>query len=211
LTKARALKLARERIGGFSEPSKMPGLCYSLPASECKVGQLLAQRKGTVCHGCYALKGNYTFPTVQNCLKRRASIVRSNPQEWADNVIALLPYATTCKDFRWHDSGDLQGIDHLHAIVRIARELPDFRFWLPSKEYALIRSYVNSGEGIPDNLIIRLSAPMLGDTSFKSVTGYVSYVATTGHNCPAYTQGGKCLDCRNCWSKDTPIVIYKRH
>jgi hypothetical protein len=212
LTKAQALKLARERIGGFSEPSKMPGLSYSIPASECKVGQILAQRKGTVCHGCYALKGRYLFPTVKNCLTRRAEIVRQNPEQWADNVIELLPYASPdVKDFRWHDSGDLQGIDHLKAIVRIARELPEYRFWLPSKEYALIRAYVSSGESIPDNLIIRLSAPLLGDTSFKSVTGFVSYVADSGANCPAPSQGGKCADCRNCWDKNVPVIVYKRH
>jgi len=29
--------------------------------------------------------------------------------------------------------------------------------------------------------------------------------------CPAPTQGGKCLDCRACWSKDIKTIIYGKH
>lgn len=212
MTKTQALAQAKDRIGGFSTPSKMPGLSYSLPANECVIGQMLAKRPGTVCSGCYALKGRYMFPTVQNALKRRSRIVRENPEAWANAVIELLPYASPdVKDFRWHDSGDLQGMEHLQAIVRIARELPQFRFWLPTKEYALINRFMLTIGVFPSNLIVRVSAPKLGDTTFPSVTGYVSYVADSGVNCPAPMQGGKCLDCRNCWDVNVPIVVYKRH
>ncbi len=51
--------------GTLSKPSKMPGWSYGIPAKECKVGSKLAKIPGTVCHGCYALKGCYVFPNVQ--------------------------------------------------------------------------------------------------------------------------------------------------
>ena len=51
------LKEAKEITGGLSNPSKMPGKAYSIPASRCNVGSRLAKVKGSVCEGCYALKG----------------------------------------------------------------------------------------------------------------------------------------------------------
>ena len=32
-----------------------------------------------------------------------------------------------------------------------------------------------------------------------------------GTECPSYKQGGKCLDCRQCWDKSIPNVSYKYH
>ena len=54
-------------VGGLSKPSKMPGWAYGLPAAECKTGSKLAKIPGTVCYGCYALKGCYVFPGGSGC------------------------------------------------------------------------------------------------------------------------------------------------
>ncbi len=52
--------------GSMTRTSKMPGLSYSLPAWECQVGAKLRAVKGSVCAGCYALKGNYTrYPAIK--------------------------------------------------------------------------------------------------------------------------------------------------
>ena len=53
-------------VGGLSKPSKMPGWAYGLPAKECKTGSKLVKVPGSVCHGCYALKGCYVFKVVQD-------------------------------------------------------------------------------------------------------------------------------------------------
>ena len=58
-------------VGGLSKPSKMPGWAYGLPAAECKTGSKLAKIPGSVCNGCYALKGCYVFPVVQAAQYRR--------------------------------------------------------------------------------------------------------------------------------------------
>ena len=50
-------KEAKEITGGLSKPSKMPGPAYNLPAQACITGAKLVQIPGSVCEGCYALKG----------------------------------------------------------------------------------------------------------------------------------------------------------
>jgi hypothetical protein len=117
--------------------------------------------------------------------------------------------------FRWFDSGDLQSIKTLKAIVRIAIALPDIQFWLPTKEYGIVSEYVELFGAFPSNLTVRLSAYMVdkaGPNSLAEGLGVTtSEVSSTSGTCPAPTQGNKCIDCRACWSKDVQTVTYRLH
>ena len=55
---------ALQAVGGLGKPSKMPWWSWSISATECITGSKLAEVEGTVCSGCYALKGNYRFANV---------------------------------------------------------------------------------------------------------------------------------------------------
>jgi hypothetical protein len=55
----------------FSKPSKMPGWAYGIPAKECQTGAKLREVKGSTCYNCYALKGCYVFPNVQDAQYKR--------------------------------------------------------------------------------------------------------------------------------------------
>ena len=60
------VKEAKKITGSMTRTKKMPGLSYSLPAWECITGAKLRKVKGSVCAGCYALKGNYTrYPAIK--------------------------------------------------------------------------------------------------------------------------------------------------
>ena len=112
-------------VGGLSKPSKMPGHAWSTPAEKCRLGALLRQRDGSVCSGCYALKGRYVFPNVQNALHRRLEIYESDPGAWVENMATLINARSERERwFRWHDSGDLQSPEHLGHICEIARRTP---------------------------------------------------------------------------------------
>ena len=65
------IKEAHKITGGLSKPSKMPGPAYNLPAAACITGAKLVKVPGSVCAGCYALKGRYRFKNVQDALQRR--------------------------------------------------------------------------------------------------------------------------------------------
>jgi len=208
------IKALDARVGGLSNPSKMPGFSYGIPAASCPVGSILRGRAGSTCSKCYAHKGWYLVRVVKKAQERRLAIVQRDMGQWADDMIILIGRKLKKKEkvFRWHDSGDILNREHLDAIVRIAEALPDVRFWLPTREYATIRAFVRDRGSFPNNLIVRVSAAMIGG-SIEPITGTVSSTVGTGtgYVCPAYTQDGKCGDCRACWKKSVKSVDYPLH
>ena len=185
----------------MTRTKKMPGLSYSLPAWECQTGAKLRKVKNSVCSGCYALKGNYTrYPAIKAAqYYRLASLMEPN---W---VPAMVAQVKRQKWFRWHDAGDVQDQQHLQKIFEICRLTPETRHWLPTRE-AWIKDHLASK---PDNLVIRFSPPMVGQRNDSWPNS--SMVVETGATCPAPKQGGKCLDCRQCWDSKIKVVSYGKH
>lgn len=195
------------RVGGLSAPGKMPCKGWGIPASKCNVGGKLRTVKGSVCSKCYALKGRYVFPVVQEALSRRLEAYNANPKGFEESMIALLSGES---HFRWFDSGDIQGEKMLSSIVRIARALPSTKFWLPTKEAFLVSKWLaRNPEGFPPNLVVRLALPMLGMLPTGKCYLPQSGVSSEGYNCPSSRQGGKCLSCRKCWTASD--VVYRAH
>ena len=208
-----SVKQALAICGSLSNPSKMPGHGYALPAYRCRIGSLLQLIPKAICHYCYALRGRYLFPVVRAAMEKRFSSL-SDPR-WADAVSTLI-YRSGDRYFRWHDSGDLQSIEHLRNIIRVCRKLPRVKFWLPTREYQTIEAYRRMGGRIPFNLCIRLSAHLING---KLPLGYglpVSTVSSEGtgilpraHMCPAPRQNMKCGTCRACWNRSVKVVSYQ--
>jgi hypothetical protein len=117
--------------GSLSNPSKMPGKAYGLPAKECKTGSKLAKIPGSTCSSCYALKGCYIFPVVQEAQYTRLAAIRHPLWVQAMTFHLLHQKADV---FRWHDSGDVQDLKHLAKIFKVARLTPNIRHWLPTRE-----------------------------------------------------------------------------
>jgi hypothetical protein len=228
---------------------------YGIPATKCITGQQLARVPGTTCHGCYALRANYEYPSVKASQGKRFASLES-PQ-WVDAMVALYEnrpkrkracgkangpngcdYCTprvisTGKTayvpvesgwFRWHDSGDIQSVAHLANIAEVARRLPRVRFWLPTREYGILKAYTNAGHTVPENLTIRASAHKIDGTpptcilkrdgaqGFYAVTSTVhSMRQAQGFACSAPSNAGHCGDCRACWSQDVENVSYHKH
>jgi len=196
-----ALKL----VGGLSKPSKMPGWAYGLPAKECKTGSKLRKIKDSVCYNCYALKGCYVFPVVQDAQYRRLAAV-SSPQ-WVEAMAHLINSKKT-KFFRWHDSGDVQDVEHLMKIFEVCRLSPDVQHWMPTRE-AWTKEYIDQA---PANLVVRFSMPMIGQPAANSWANCSTVVKDSKlATCPAPKQDNECKDCRACWSKDVHNVAYLAH
>ena len=208
------LKLAKEIAGTLGNPSKMPGKSYGIPAIACNVGSILAKLKGTVCHKCYAMKGNYLFPSVVKAQRKRLASLYH--ELWRDAMVRQILHANET-EFRWHDSGDLQSMQHLLNILDVARRTPDVDHWLPSKEAQLIHKFAKlyGMDAIPDNIIIRISGTKVNGKATNKWP-WTSTVHDPGNDwigeeCKAYTRQGKCGPCRICWDKTVPNVSYPKH
>ena len=135
---------------------------------------------------------------------------------WVDAMSFLIEKKEKSGFFRWHDSGDLQDLEHLQKIVQVAKNLPSIKFWLPTREYGIVSDYIAKVESFfPDNLCIRLSAYMLDGKTPDSVAQrlgvQVSGVSKDGYTCPASKQNNTCADCRACWDRSVYCISYKQH
>ena len=193
----------------------MPSYGYSLPAIKCGVGSKLREVEDSTCYDCYAMKGRYIFPNVQDALERRYQKALSNPK-WVESMIFLiLWYCAKTKVFRWHDSGDLISLEHLLAIVQIAKATPNVKHWLPTREVKIVQEYKQKYGKFPNNLVVRISATMVNGMphSFHehSSTVVTNETLAIDKVCPASKQENQCLDCRMCWDSNVKDIAYLKH
>lgn len=209
--------------GGVTQTSKMPCKSYSLPTVACHTGFNMAQVKGSVCSSCYANKGFYSMyaATVEPAQHARLESINlaiadaDYRSQWIDAMVSLIGGD---RYFRFHDSGDLQSVEHLELYAELADKLPKCRFWLPTREYGIVSAFT-AVRDLPRNLIVRLSAmfpdkPVTIPASLQGAANVtVSNVHTDkpiGRECPAPKQSGSCGNCRACWSSNT-VVSYHIH
>ena len=212
----KSIKDAEASVGGLSKPSKMPSFAWSISARRCQTGSKLVNVKGSVCEGCYALKNRYLLNNIQSALEKRYNLWHDNRELWVDAMIYLMhnkQHIVNTGHFRFFDSGDIQGVEMLNDINTVAWASPHIRFWLPTKEYKLIKDYDIE---VAPNLTIRVSAPMV-DASLDGYT-HVSTVyqkdkigIAKGYVCPAPKQDNKCGSCRACWNTSISEVSYIAH
>jgi hypothetical protein len=199
----------------LSNVEKLPCSSFNLSAGHCKTGAKLVKVKGSVCDGCYALGGNYQrFGHIESMKPKTALI---NSPQWVGAMAHLISTQNKgdTEYFRWHDSGDIQSVSHLCKIVEVCNLTPTVSHWLPTREYKFVKDYLKIYGNFPVNLMVRLSAHMVDQLppNIQGTTGSAVSDKETpkGFLCPAPTQGGKCVDCRACWSKKEPLVTYHKH
>ena len=209
---------AKEIIGGeLSITTKMPGYSYNLSAHDCIVGSILRKIKGSTCEKCYAFRGHYTFPVVQEAMARRLRAIE-HPR-WVPAMATMINWwSQYIPYFRWHDSGDIQSIQHLDNINEVAKLTPIIQHWLPTREVARCATIKPT-----TNLCIRISEAMIDKRSLKNkqnTSGVVSKGSKTYWEnlvkfnntklffCPAILQAGQFKNCRACWQKEIRHVVY---
>lgn len=218
--KEKTIKELHTLTGGLSNPSKMPGLSWGISARMCIVGSLLAKIKGSVCHICYALKGMYVFPSVKNAHANRWAAMGEH--DWEENMTQLIQKKYRKKSgndrvFRWFDSGDIQSVEMLSRVIQVCKNLPDIKFWIPTKQANFILAWKKEHGEFPSNVIVRVSMGMIGQKAGKGFSHYSTVGVGKGFQCKAPSQEGFCDDpatgnkCRACWTKNVRVVNYHAH
>jgi len=202
------IKEANKIIISLSKPDKMPGFAYGLPAWECKTGQKLAKVAGSVCSGCYAMKGNYTrFPEIKRSQYKRLKATRS--VLWVRAMTAKINSRAVSKHkvFRWHDAGDVQDLRHLAKIFEVCRRTPNIKHWMPTRE-AWTKRWIDRA---PSNLVVRFSGTMIDQPAINSWPHTSTVVTNGARTCKAPENAGKCGSCRSCWNPKIKNISYGKH
>lgn len=217
---------AQSIAGTLGQTTKMPGRSYGLDAFRCIRGSELARVPGSTCEGCYARNGFYKTWTPAIVARQRRHDGLDHPR-WTDAMVLLITHQ--CREdpwFRWHDSGDVQSMQHLANIVEVCRRTPNVRHWLPTREYGFVEELIAAGVALPGNLVIRLSALMRDQRA--TVPAKLKHLPTsTVHTglvqvrvgrkrsnsiaCRAPERDGQCQSCRACWSLKVRNVSYHEH
>lgn len=219
-------------VGSLGKPSKMPGYAFGLSAKRCRRGTELRKVPGSVCSSCYAMNDFYaTWRPVQiGHDKRHAGL--AHPR-WVDAMVTLI--AHYCKPpadyFRWHDSGDIQSLEHFRRIVAVCERTPQVKHWIPTREYETVAQFLRASGTIPENLCVRLSGEMIDaepvipqpelagfptstvQTAGSSTMGEVQLVDGKGSiECRAVeARENICGPCRACWDPRVKNVSYPQH
>jgi len=204
---------AKEITGALSQTAKMPCPGYNLPAHLCKTGQRLRKVEGSACSKCYASRGRYLFKNVKAALTKRAASITN--ADWVEAMIVQIRTKKKIKEFRWHDSGDLQSEDHFKKIVEVCKGTPHIKHWLPTVEFKLVNKLKHL---IPPNLVVRWSSPMMNipvktDFPISMVYTVEKEKTFTGYACPAVINHSSCdaCNCRACWDDKVKIIGYRKH
>jgi hypothetical protein len=215
----RSKKDAAAACGNMSQTSKMGCQSFGLPIAACNVGSKLRNIPGSTCSKCYAGKGAYAqyaytvLPAQENrlALLRDALSDTGKAWAWAYAIVRMIGKDT---HFRWHDAGDLQSLPHLELIAQVAVELPAVKFWLPTREKAVVLAYLRKHGSFPANLVVRVSATMI-DSAPPAIAGTCGSAVYSdkpiGLACISPQQNGECRACRACWSAAVPVVSYHVH
>ena len=204
---------AKQIIVSLGKTSKMPCPSYNTPATLCVTGSRLRKIKGSTCNGCYAMKGNYLYTNVQEGLYKRFNAF-DHPQFTEAMSYMINHYSKKSGYFRWFDSGDLANIHMLEKIVLVCHKTPTIKHWLPTREVKIVKDYLKIYEKFPDNLLVRVSAPMIDGKPLKHFrwTSTVHHKQKPiEHDCPSRFQENKCKSCRACWDRNIKNISYHKH
>lgn len=201
----------------LTQTSKMPCPSISISAELCKTGSKLAKIEGTVCHKCYALRGNYLYPSVKQ--KHQRVLEFMNSPDFVQRMTGLI-MANGNNYFRWFDSGDIQSEEMAHRILDVCEATDWVNHWIPTKEYKMWRNVLAS-RPLPKNAVVRYSThkddmrpTRAGDYTSTTFTAADS-PANVGTVCKAdaikeATGTYSCGSCRACWDKSVSNIAYPK-
>lgn len=194
----------------LSKTSKLDGVrSWSLQAGKHCPGS----HNASVCNGCYAKTGFYSFAPAIN--KRAFNADDWQREDWVSDMVQALQNE---RFFRWFDSGDIYKLKLAEKMLEVCKLTPWVSHWIPTQTWDIkaYQSILKALDSLP-NVVLRASAKDLE----KPVTGWKnsSVIVSTIENaqkigakiCHSATNQGKCGSCRDCYSKEVPIIAYLAH
>lgn len=162
--------------------------------------------KSTICNSCYVDKTKNQYKQVTSATIYNSLLLRF--VDLQDNQI-FRTYNTNF--FRFESFSDLQNMQHLENLMKIANANPFTTFTLWTKNIQLVKNYFKNNS-IPENFILIISSPIINnklndnifksfyeigfkENNFKVFTVYDD--ETVKINCKK-----KCIECLKCYTKN---------
>jgi len=188
---------------------------FTVPNEENKENRL------PTCSGCYAMEGHYCYSNVKNL--REHNLEDWKRKDWVRDMVSEI------KDmayFRFFDSGDIYCIELAEKIKKLCIRCKNTKFWIPTLSWRIpgINKVLEEINNLP-NVVVRKSSGRVEteDTYSGRTSSNISTVIpetelgkqyTKTNNrvvCRSFERGGKCKDCRACWSKKVQTIFYVAH
>jgi len=199
LSKAASLKLAVSNGIRFSSPSKMPCFSWSLEAIDTCAGSIDPSTGLLVpaCQGCYATTGFYQMPVV------KAPRIH-NKSDWKRDawVSDMVTFLKTQSFFRWFDSGDVYTVKLARKILDVMIATPNCMHWLPTRMHKFSKFIsVFDDMNALNNVVVRFSSDGIHGETIEgkytsTIVEYADDEIAPATMCSAYSNNGKCGDCR---------------
>lgn len=163
--------------------------------------------------GCYAMKGNWLFPTVKQSLLGNLRAYKQNPNKYFNDIAAKTALA---RFVRWHSSGDIPDTVYLAGMCKVARKNKNTDYLAFTKRFEMVNDFISAGKKIPKNLHIIFSAweNFMPENPYSFPVTYVWSKNFDNSAIPkdAIPCAGKCDHCLACWKlKKTQSVYFKKH
>lgn len=173
----------------------------------------LRWKQSQICQKCYAVRGTYMYKSTEGRRKRNLLIMKQD--NFVEEMKLLL---FNDRWFRWFDSGDIPSIDIIKKIIKVCKETPWVKHWIPTNSWDVpkLLPYLKELESLK-NVTVRYSSRTYNESidwnisSMVVTNNYTKKSTKKKFICPSSQQGGKCLTCRACWDKKVKVVIYKKH
>jgi hypothetical protein len=144
-------------MGGFSynwtfgneKIAKLRTVGFSIPAFQSKTGFKTCPGAGACAAVCYARQGRFMFGAVARAYEENLARVLADLPGFADKAIADLRRMKSRKTVRVHTAGDFFSQEYLDSWYKIAKALPDKKFYAYTKSLTF-QLYANK----PDNFQI---------------------------------------------------------
>lgn len=84
---------------------------------------------------CYAKKGFFQMPTIQQRYQQQLVLLREDPGAYQAQLTLEVAKLRPGSLFRFHVSGDIDSVEHVGIIAAVTKSRPDVEFWLYTRSY----------------------------------------------------------------------------
>lgn len=209
-------------------PTKASKLTYKIPNAFSLPAGITCPGKTKACEGCYAMKGNHVYPSVQKAYARNYKLFDHYRQK--DDAVGcgekLLEIVPQVGNFRIHESGDFQDQFAVDVWDYVVSQCPRVLFWFYTRSFHLdfgglissknVQGFVSVDDYNTDAAMRFLVKRPEFRIAFGPFEG--STIPLNSFACPATGNGklkgvrGACQKCKLCFTnKSSKNVVFYKH